>query len=79
VRVIPHATIGIGIFHAASLLGSVSLPDVPFHEHQHSVFDANLRFVETQMRCVDGHFELPRGPGLGVEPKAELWKHIVKF
>jgi L-alanine-DL-glutamate epimerase-like enolase superfamily enzyme len=31
------------------------------------------------MRCVDGHFELPRGPGLGVEPKAELWKHIVKF
>jgi L-alanine-DL-glutamate epimerase-like enolase superfamily enzyme len=79
VRVIPHATIGIGIFHAASLLGSVNLPDVPFHEHQHSVFDANLRFVETQMRCVDGHFELPRGPGLGVEPKAELWKHIVKL
>jgi L-alanine-DL-glutamate epimerase-like enolase superfamily enzyme len=57
---------------------SASLPDVPFHEHQHSVFDANLRFVETDMRCVDGHFELPRGVGLGVEPKAELWKHIVK-
>jgi galactonate dehydratase len=79
VRVVPHATIGVGIFHAASLLGAASLPDVPFHEHQHSVFDANLRLVETQMRCVDGHFELPRGPGLGVEPKAELWKHIVKF
>ena len=79
VRVVPHATIGVGIFHAASLLGAASLADVPFHEHQHSVFDANLRFVETQMRCVEGHFELPRGPGLGVEPKAELWKHIVKF
>jgi galactonate dehydratase len=79
VRVVPHATIGVGIFHAASLLGAASLADVPFHEHQHSVFDANLRFVETQMRCVEGHFELPRGPGLGVEPKAALWKHIVKF
>jgi L-alanine-DL-glutamate epimerase-like enolase superfamily enzyme len=79
VRVVPHATIGVGIFHAASLLGAASLADVPFHEHQHSVFDANLRFVETQMRCIEGHFELPRGPGLGVEPKAELWKHIVKF
>ena len=77
-RVVPHATIGVGIFHAASLLGAASLADVPFHEHQHSVFDANLRFVETQMRCVEGQFELPRGPGLGVEPKAELWKHIVK-
>jgi L-alanine-DL-glutamate epimerase-like enolase superfamily enzyme len=77
VRVIPHATIGVGIFHAASLLGAASLPDVPFHEHQHSVFDANVRFVDTRMRCVDGRFELPRGAGLGVEPKAELWKHIV--
>jgi len=79
VRIIPHATIGVGIFHAASLLGAATLADVPFHEHQHSVFDANLRFVETQMRCSDGRFELPRGPGLGVEPKADLWKHIVNF
>ena len=79
VRVIPHATIGIGIFHAASLQGAACLAEVPFHEHQHSVFDANLRFVETQMRCDDGAFALPDGPGLGVEPKAELWKHLVKF
>jgi galactonate dehydratase len=78
VRVIPHATIGVGIFHAASLLGASSLPDVPFHEHQHSVFDANLRFVDTRMRCVDGYFELPRGAGLGIEPKPELWSHIAR-
>ena len=79
VKIIPHATIGIGIFHAASLHGAACLPEVPFHEHQHSVFDANLRFVETHMRCVDGQFELPEGPGLGVEPKAELWEHVVQF
>ena len=77
IKVIPHATIGVGIFHAASLHAAACLPDVPFHEHQHSIFDANLRFIETRMRCVDGNFELPEGPGLGVEPKAELWQHIV--
>jgi galactonate dehydratase len=77
VRVVPHATIGVGIFHAASLHGAASLADIPYHEHQHSVFDANLRFVETRMRCADGFFELPDGPGLGVEPKADLWSHVV--
>jgi L-alanine-DL-glutamate epimerase-like enolase superfamily enzyme len=78
IKVIPHATIGVGIFHAASLHGAACLPDVPYHEHQHSIFDANLRFVETRMRCVDGSFELPAGPGLGVEPRADLWQHIVR-
>ncbi len=78
IKVIPHATIGIGIFHAASLHGAACLRDVPYHEHQHSIFGANLRFVETRMCCVDGSFELPEGPGLGVEPKAELWQHIVR-
>lgn len=78
IAVIPHATIGVGIFHAASLHGSASLPDVPFHEHQHSVFNPNLRYVHTTMRCADGVFDLPSGPGLGVEPKADLWTHIVR-
>jgi L-alanine-DL-glutamate epimerase-like enolase superfamily enzyme len=78
VRVVPHATIGVGIFHAASLHAAVTLPDVPYHEHQHTVFDANLRLVHTRMRCADGFFELPEGPGLGVEPAAELWAHVVK-
>jgi len=78
VKVVPHATIGIGIFHAAGLHGAACLPDVPFHEHQHSVFDANLRFIDTRMRCVGGEIMLPEGPGLGVEPKSELWQHIVR-
>jgi galactonate dehydratase len=72
-RVIPHATIGIGIFHAASLHGAASLPAMSFHEHQHSVFDANLRYVDTTMGCRGGCFELPTGRGLGVEPLPELW------
>jgi galactonate dehydratase len=78
VRVVPHATIGVGIFHAASLHVAATLPDVPYHEHQHSVFDANLRLVRTRMRCAAGFFELPEGPGLGIEPAAELWAHVVQ-
>ena len=66
VRVIPHATIGVGIFHAASLHGAASLEEIPYHEHQHSIFDANLRLVQTRMRCAKGFFELPDGPGLVV-------------
>ncbi|CAD6535249.1 mandelate racemase/muconate lactonizing enzyme family protein [Paraburkholderia metrosideri] len=77
-KVIPHASIGIGIFQAASLHAAAALPNVPMHEYQHSVFDRNLQYVETTMRCVDGAFQLPEGPGLGIEPSEKVWQHIRK-
>jgi L-alanine-DL-glutamate epimerase-like enolase superfamily enzyme len=39
VRVMPHASIGIGIFQAASLHVSACLPNLVYHEYQHSIFD----------------------------------------
>lgn len=78
VKVIPHATIGIGIFQAASLHAAAALPNVPMHEYQHSVFDRNLQYVKTSMCCVNGAFQLPQGPGLGVEPSDEVWQHVRK-
>jgi L-alanine-DL-glutamate epimerase-like enolase superfamily enzyme len=77
-KVIPHASIGIGIFQAASLHATAALPNAPMHEYQHSVFDRNLQYVETTMRCVDGAFQLPAGPGLGIEPSEKVWQHIRK-
>jgi len=59
-KVIPHASIGIGIFQAASLHAAAALPNVPYHEYQHSIFDKNLRYVSGDMRCVAGFFHLPR-------------------
>jgi galactonate dehydratase len=53
-RVIPHASIGIGIFQAASLHAAAALPHVPVSRYQHSVFDRNLRFVTGDMRCERG-------------------------
>ena len=74
---IPHATIGVGIFMAASLHATATLPRCPYHEYQHSVFDAALRFVDTTMRCSKGFYDVPAGPGLGVTPRPELCQYVV--
>ena len=67
-RVMPHASIGIGIFQAASLHAAAVLPHLQYHEYQHSIFDKNLQYVTTEMRCEAGEFHLPDGPGIGCEP-----------
>lgn len=69
--VMPHASIGIGIFQAASLQVSAALSNCPIHEYQHSIFDKNLHLVTGDMKCENGHFHVPSGSGLGVEPTAE--------
>jgi L-alanine-DL-glutamate epimerase-like enolase superfamily enzyme len=76
-RVMPHASIGIGIFQAASLHASATLPHLVFHEYQHSIFDRNLRFLAGNMTCANGFFTLPEGPGLGVEPISEVFRYSI--
>lgn len=76
-RVMPHATIGIGIAQAASLQVSAALDNIDMHEYQHSIFDRNLRFVTGDMRCADGFFHIPAGPGLGVEPAEEVFTYVM--
>src|SRR5205809_177238 len=67
--VVPHATVGVGIFLAASLHAAAAVGDVSMHEYQQSVFDRNLRFVDTTMRCEAGYYHVPAGPGHGVVPR----------
>jgi L-alanine-DL-glutamate epimerase-like enolase superfamily enzyme len=76
-RVMPHATIGVGIAQAASLHVSAALNNFSLHEYQHSIFDRNLAYVESDMRCEAGYFYLPSGPGLGVTPRAELFEFVM--
>lgn len=71
IEVIPHATIGAGIFLAASLQASASLPTLTGHEFQHSIFEPNRRLLAGDMDCADGVYRLPTGPGLGVRPSEE--------
>ncbi len=77
VDTIPHASIGIGIFMAASLQATASLKRVPYHEYQHSIFDKNLRYVTGDMDCEAGFYRLPTGPGLGVEPHPSVFEHVI--
>jgi len=74
--VMPHATIGVGLFHAASLQASSTLQRLPWHEYQHSIFEPNLRLTQPtgtrHMGCAAGFYTLPDGPGLGVEPSDEM-------
>lgn len=71
--VAPHATVGTGIFLAASLHAAAVLPGLWKHEWQHSVFARNLALLSTDMAYADGHYRVPTGPGLGVEPSPDFW------
>jgi galactonate dehydratase len=74
VAIAPHATIGTGLFLAASLQVSATLPHLWKHEWQHSVFARNLRFLDSDMGYADGAYLLPTAPGLGAAPQARLWE-----
>lgn len=65
-EVIPHATIGVGIFLAASLQASAAIAACTGHEFQHSIFEKNLRYLDTDFSCEKGFYSIPSGLGLGV-------------
>jgi len=71
-KIIPHASISLGLFTAASLQATAVAQHVPYHEYQHSIFDRNLAFTEGDMACANGHYTIPTGPGLGVVPSDAL-------
>jgi L-alanine-DL-glutamate epimerase-like enolase superfamily enzyme len=73
VAIAPHATIGTGLFLAASLQVSATLPHLWKHEWQHSVFARNLRFLDSDMGYADGAYLLPNQSGLGAAPRAGMW------
>ncbi len=74
-RIAPHATIGTGLFLAASLQVSATLPHLWKHEWQHSIFARNLALVDGDVGYVDNAYILPTGPGLGVAPGPLFWDH----
>lgn len=75
---IPHASISIGIFMAASLQAASTLQNLPYHEYQHSIFDRNLAHTTGNMGCAQGAYLLPTGSGLGVEPTEEVFRYAVR-
>ncbi|MGH6884485.1 MAG: mandelate racemase/muconate lactonizing enzyme family protein [Geminicoccales bacterium] len=70
----PHATIGTGLFLAASLQVSATLAHLWKHEWQHSVFERNLGLLDSDMAYTDGAYLLSTAPGLGAAPNPRLWE-----
>ncbi|MCP4512987.1 MAG: mandelate racemase/muconate lactonizing enzyme family protein, partial [Fuerstiella sp.] len=67
-QIIPHATIGSGIFLAASLQCSGALRSIASHEFQHSIFEPFRHFTSNVLNCENGAYTFPQTPGIGVEP-----------
>ncbi|WP_128255696.1 mandelate racemase/muconate lactonizing enzyme family protein [Falsirhodobacter deserti] len=76
IDVIPHATVGAGIFLAASLQAASTLPTLKGHEFQHSIFEPNRQLLQGNMDCREGQYHLPDGPGLGVAPSDEALRRL---
>ncbi len=76
-RVMPHATINLGIAQAASLHAAATVANFAMHEYQHSIFDRNKQFIRSAMDCQAGYFRLPQGPGLGTEPTEEAFSYAI--
>ena len=77
-NIMPHASISVGIFMAASLQAASALQNVPYHEYQHSIFDRNLTFTNGDMASGEGTYVVPTGVGLGVELKEEVFEFVVR-
>lgn len=68
IAIIPHATIGAGVFLAASLQASLALEGVIGHEYQPSIFNRNTGLITAGIACRKGVYRVADGPGIGVEP-----------
>ncbi len=66
--IIPHATIGSGIFLAASLQASSALEGIKSHEYQHTIFDRNQHLITEGIEVKKGMYNITDKPGLGIEP-----------
>jgi L-alanine-DL-glutamate epimerase-like enolase superfamily enzyme len=71
-EVLPHATIGAGIFLAASLQVSSAIEGIVGHEFQHSIFYRNTGLITEGMECSRGVYRVADSVGIGVEPTEEM-------
>jgi galactonate dehydratase len=67
IPVAPHLSVGLGVCIAASIHVAAAIPNLYMLEYQPPVFElANSLLVEP-LRCLNGHYNLPAGSGLGVQ------------
>jgi len=76
ISILPHATVGSGIFLAASLHASFALQGLIGHEYQHSVVERNHNLMTNRITCSEGSYQLSDAVGLGVEPTEDMLSRL---
>ena len=64
---VPHISIAMGPQIAAALHLAASAPSCDMAEYNPRVFDVSNRFLRAPMRIEGAAYQLPKGPGLGIE------------
>jgi L-alanine-DL-glutamate epimerase-like enolase superfamily enzyme len=77
--IIPHATIGSGIFLAASLQASAALRNVVQHEFQHSLLGPFRHFTSDVLSYANGAYAILSAPGIGVEPSDAMKQKMTRI
>jgi len=62
-----HTGMASAVLIAASLQVAATIPHCWYQEYQPTVTDVANRFLRTPLVCDEGHFEVPAGPGLGID------------
>lgn len=74
-EVIPHATIGMGIFMSASLRAGLAA-GAEAHEFQHTIYGPNAALLEGAAPVENGAFHIPDTPGHGITPNSDGMAHL---
>ncbi|WP_323764525.1 enolase C-terminal domain-like protein [Marinovum sp.] len=74
-QIIPHATIGLGLFANASLRAALAA-GAEAHEFQHTIYPENAALLEGAASCEAGAFHIPDSPGHGTIPNEDAMAHL---
>jgi galactonate dehydratase len=66
-KVIPHVSIAMGPQIAAAIHFAAATPNCPMLEYNPAVLGMANRFLKQPVRFMDGHYDVPSGPGLGID------------
>jgi len=66
-KVAPHLSVGLAPCIAASLHVAAAIPNLYMLEYQPPVFEIANQLLTTPLICQQGAYQLPQGPGLGIE------------
>ncbi|TLS48998.1 mandelate racemase/muconate lactonizing enzyme family protein [Paenibacillus antri] len=78
IKVAPHLSVGLGVCTAATLHLSAAIPNFHILEYQPSVLPVANKLLKDPIACEGGFYELPEGPGLGVELDEEKLRSWMK-